>query len=223
MFTSGTPVLIHPKSGQVVLNVTSGPVPGTYKGDTLEGPKGALTQFQKAIFDNVGSKFNSYGQTIVNLNDFNTETAKLKRQYNNVQGQKSRLRPGTDDHKLLKEKSNRLAKELADRGMPPKTLKAPIKTLSAMLGLNERSELNRTKKRALEAAKISCGWTWKQGLTGRYLQPSKHSEGICKTEDKIQQYLASGVADYKAKRAATLRIMPPRTPLGRPSKTLKKR
>lgn len=224
MFTSGTPVLINPKDGKVVLNVKSGPAPGRYEGNTLEGPGGALTNFQKAIFNNAGSKFNDYGNKLMELNDFNTETARLKEQYNAVQKEKSRFRSGSEDHIPLKIESNRLAKELADRGMPPKTLKAPIKTLSAMLGLNERSKLNATRKRALEAAKISCGWSWKRGLTGLYLKPSKHSSEACKSEEAIKKHMERGVAKFKAERAATLRTMPSRGPIGRQSvRTLKRR
>jgi hypothetical protein len=50
-----TPVLIDPATGNVVLNVKSGPAPGTYSGPSLDTfPYGALAQFKKKLVSVTG-------------------------------------------------------------------------------------------------------------------------------------------------------------------------
>lgn len=183
-----TPVLIHPKTGEVVLNVTSGPAPAEYRGKELDGATGALTKFQEALGTRRNRAFNTYNETVGEGSTLAQKVANLKKQYAIVQGRKLQATRQLNSvaHDALKIESNRLAKELRELGAAPKLKHM---TLRQTFGYNNLSKQSAKEKAALNAAKIACGWR-PQGLFRR-LGPSKHSTGDCATEDRIKGTLQS--------------------------------
>ena len=175
-----TPVLVHPKTGEVVINVKSGPAPGIYKDGELDGPGGDLTHFKDALDTRKNNAFKTLGKTLGNKDKRDKDIAALEQEYREVQANKKQYTRGYMPHTLRKSKSATIAKQLANLGAPAKL---KHKTIARLFGYDNRSKETRKYKTNMNAAKRACGWR-PQGLLRR-LAPSKHSSGDCATEEAI--------------------------------------
>ena len=175
-----TPVLIHPKTGEVVINVKNGPAPGLYKDAELDGLGGALMQFKRALGTRKNNAFKKLGKTLGNYNGKRKEIEELERDYATSQAAQHRLRKGHENHTTAKKVSATIAKRLASLGAPPKLKHS---TAATLFGYNNRAKIAKTMKANMNAAKRACGWKPK-GLF-RKLGPSKHSSEDCATEEAI--------------------------------------
>jgi len=175
-----TPVLVHPTTGEVVLNVKSGPAPGVYKDGELDGPGGALMHFREALGTRRNDAFRKLKQTVGNHKTRENKIKVLQQEYDTAQRAQHRLRSGQQEHTTAKMKSATIAKQLEKLGAPPKLKHSTLRTL---FRYDNRSKGTRKYMKNLNAAKIACGWR-PQGLF-RTLGPSKHSSGDCATEEAI--------------------------------------
>jgi hypothetical protein len=175
-----TPVLVHPKTGEVVINVKNGPAPGIYKDGELDGPGGALTQFKDALGTRKNNAFKTLGKTLGKYIERDDKIRALEHEYAIAQANQKIYRKGTTAHTLRKGKSATIAKQLANLGAPAKLKHSSAATL---FGYHNRSKETRKYKTNMNAAKRACGWR-PQGLFRR-LAPSKHSSGDCASEEAI--------------------------------------
>ena len=175
-----TPVLIHPKTGEVVINVKNGPAPGLYKDAELDGLGGALMQFKRALGTRKNNAIKKLGKTLGNYIERDDKIRALQQEYAISQTAQHRLRKGHENHATAKKQSATIAKKLANLGAPPKLKHSNIATL---FGYNNRSKGTRKFNANMNAAKRACGWK-PQGIF-RKLGPSKHSSGDCATEEAI--------------------------------------
>jgi len=185
-----TPVLVHPKSGELVINVKSGPAPGEYRGNNLEGPDGALTKFKMALGTRRNTALTAYKQSYIRGFEFDKKKEEIERRYKAAQLAKfaAKLNGDKEEQKKQKTLSNKAANELAALGAAPKTkFMGPIRTLQKVLGYNATSKRRTNEKRALDNAKRACGWR-PEGIS-RTLGPSKHSKGDCASEASIRKTL----------------------------------
>jgi len=175
-----TPVLVHPKTGEVVINVKNGPAPGIYKDAELDGSSGALMQFKDALDTRKNNAFKKLGKTLGNYIERDDKIRALQQEYAIAQVNQKQFRKGVTSHTLRKSKSATIAKQLANLGAPAKLKHSSAATL---FGYDNRSKETRKYKTNMNAAKRACGWR-PQGLLRR-LAPSKHSSGDCASEGAI--------------------------------------
>jgi hypothetical protein len=184
------PVLVHPKSGELVINVKSGPAPGEYRGNNLEGPNGALTKFKMALGTRKNTALTAYKQSYIKGLEFDKKKEEIEGRYKAAQVAKfaAKLNGDKEEQKKQKTLSNKAANELAALGAAPKAkFMGPIRTLKKVLGYNATSKRRTNEKRALDNAKRACGWR-PEGVS-RTLGPSKQSKGDCASETLIRKTL----------------------------------
>jgi hypothetical protein len=151
-----TPVLIDPSSGNIILNVKTGPAPSTYVASSLDGPKGALSLFKLKLESITGQGAKTAAQTAHMTRA--TEYTTMRDQQHALAGElytaKLQKNPGEID---------RLTRELAKTRAAKQEAKG--------------SKFNNTQTQR----KIACGWT-KGWMTGRLSPPSKPGPGCSAKE-----------------------------------------
>jgi hypothetical protein len=154
-----TPVLIDSATGNVVLNVKSGPAPGLYSGPSLDTfPYGALALFKKKLVSVTGEDAQKTSGNALR---------KAARTYTAEKDKQAILQGELVTAKLRKNKGkiNTLTKELAEARQRKQFAKGPQFTA------------------ALKQKKVACGWTpgW---IPGSLVAPKNPRKG-CEPKNLI--------------------------------------
>jgi hypothetical protein len=150
-----TPVLVDPLTGEVVIDMKSGPAVGKYRADTLEGERGAFTLFKHAL----NSKTGNVARTAATL-----KQDEVAQKYFSKKIEQANLAGELATAKMLKKSPEEIAR---------------ITAAIAAARSNKKTAKGSEWNAAVKQKKISCGWTpgW---LPGSLVAPKITKPG-CET------------------------------------------
>lgn len=177
MVSSSSAVKVNKASGMVEVDVSGGPAPGHYEGETLKDVTDEYKSALKGKHTNANAALkNVYG----NMNSVEEKIAEARADYNKAQTLKATLRPGTNAHKTQKNLSNKAAATLARLGAAPK-LKHRIFNTIRMRGKSTNSAAAKAQlARVIKAKKAACGWGW--------LGAPRGASGVCASSASIKEW-----------------------------------
>jgi len=171
--SSGSAVKVNKATGRVEIDVSGGPAPGHYEGDTLNEVTDEYTKAIQQRHNNANAALNNvYGK----MSSINAQIAEARAEYNAAQNAKANLRPGTNKHTTQKKRSNAAAATLARLGAAPK-----LKQKVTMWGRTTNSAAAKAElARVIKAKKSACGWGW--------LGAPRGATGVCASSASIKEW-----------------------------------